>query len=522
MKARLSRQFFLGCALLAASSAQAQPANKKAPPQFVILAFDGSKSIKMWEDTRLFARDLGIRFTYFINTPYFIKKSKANVYTEPTRGPGKICLTWGDTITPNYENERWRDEEIALEQQYFKNGNGEDIILRRMELMNQAYQDGHEIAIHAVGHCNGEKFSTEQWVLEFQQFYNQLFNYIGINGLTNKARQVHYPYFRRTNLIGFRAPELAMTKKHLWPALNVSGINYDTTEVKSSKTWPFRTSNGHWAFPLADIQLAGTAKWTLSMDYNFYMAQSGAKPVRDPNLIRAFENQMYDSYMNYFWSNYSGNRAPVHIGHHFSRWNEGAYWRAFQRFARDVCGLPEVKCVSYKELLDYVEKNESQIPTFQTSKYPAPVRRPSSESPTFEMNLTLDAGPKGFKAKLGDIYAINPSAETTDNPEANRSLASAMSMANVRWTLDGIELVQARGKEELPTSDVENLLKLTNKKNGLLQVSYFRDPTDVISFQTRTLAVNMKGKKLTVGNSVLENEFVKYEGGHEFGFQVHE
>ena len=58
--------------------------------------------------------------------------------------------------------------------------------------------------------------------------------------------------------------------------------------------------------------------------------------------------------MKYFAEHYSTNRAPIFIGHHFSQWNDGVYWSVMQDFAREVCGKPEVKCVTFKELANYL------------------------------------------------------------------------------------------------------------------------------------------------------------------------
>jgi hypothetical protein len=90
------------------------------------------------------------------------------------------------------------------------------------------------------------------------------------------------------------------------------------------------------------------------MDYNFYFKQSNAIDVakRGTPLWDEYYNQVLTSYRNYFRHSYTGNRAPLFIGHHFSLWNDGVYWEAMKTFAREVCGKPGVKCVSYKELME--------------------------------------------------------------------------------------------------------------------------------------------------------------------------
>ena len=69
---------------------------------------------------------------------------------------------------------------------------------------------------------------------------------------------------------------------------------------------------------------------------------------------------MLATYLNYFRANYTGNRAPLHIGHHFFGYQNGAYNEALKSFARAVCGLPEVRCVSYAKLADFMDRQSAE------------------------------------------------------------------------------------------------------------------------------------------------------------------
>ena len=75
---------------------------------------------------------------------------------------------------------------------------------------------------------------------------------------------------------------------------------------------------------------------------------------------------------------YFGNRAPVQLGHHFSKWNGGAYWEAMQTVAKRVCGLPEVKCVTFKEIVKFLEENAANLPKYQRGDFQKMPRPPSS------------------------------------------------------------------------------------------------------------------------------------------------
>jgi hypothetical protein len=116
---------------------------------------------------------------------------------------------------------------------------------------------------------------------------------------------------------------------------------------------------------------------------------------------------MYQSYKSYFDKNYYGNRGPVHIGHHFSKWNGGAYWKAMQRFAKYACKQPEVRCVTYKELVAFMNANEKNIPDYQKANFSNGVLK------------TPGLLPIKFPADLSDAELDEVRAMPMDPPEAH-------------------------------------------------------------------------------------------------------
>ena len=52
---------------------------------------------------------------------------------------------------------------------------------------------------------------------------------------------------------------------------------------------------------------------------------------------------------------YGGNRAPFVFGMHFETWNHWAYELALKRFLLKTCRLSDVRCVSYRELVDWLD-----------------------------------------------------------------------------------------------------------------------------------------------------------------------
>ncbi|NEO53735.1 MAG: hypothetical protein F6K54_11970 [Okeania sp. SIO3B5] len=309
------------------------------PPQFVMLAFDGSRSLDAWKRSRNFAQEMekkgiNLRFTYFVSAVYFVSKDKRKLYDAPGgKGKGRSDIGWGDTA-----------EDIAL----------------RLEQVNLAYQEGHEIGSHAVGHFDGSKWSEKDWSEEFK-YFEQFF--LGAHKINEFPGSL---VFDRTAIEGFRAPLLARSPG-LYKVLAKNGFRYDTSKVALSNYWP-RKENGIWNFPLASLTNS-RGKNVLSMDYNFYYLHSKAKP--NPRNAKRYEEDTLKTYIKYFQKNYNGNRAPIDIGHHFSAWNNGAYWRAMFRFAESVCGLPEVRCVTYSELADFMDLlSDEQITAYQQGNFP--------------------------------------------------------------------------------------------------------------------------------------------------------
>lgn len=300
------------------------------PPQYVLLAFDGSYSNSFWQESRDFAKEAArqgkpLKFTYYINASYYIPREDRRgnqLYSPPKHNRGSSAIGWGDN-----------DADVA----------------KRIAQTNLAFSEGHEIGSHTVGHWDGSTWNQAEWNSEFDQFDVLMFNtpHPGAEALKFKA----------SDLIGFRAPQLGHSPG-LWPVLKSHGYTYDTSKSGPSSYWPEKQNGGIWNMPLAQLRIVGSNKKTLSMDYNFYVADSAG--VDNAANKATYKKQMIDTYMAYFNANYNGNRAPVHIGHHFSKWNGGAYWEAMKEFALAVCGKPNVKCSTYEEFVDFMNTRTAQ------------------------------------------------------------------------------------------------------------------------------------------------------------------
>lgn len=438
----------LSVSLAAGSLSHAQskkPVEKKVdrPPQFVLLAFDGSRENAFWAESRSFAKNLEsqlnkpVKFTYFISGVYWLTDSNKDLYQGPRRKAGRSDIGFGDEKKD---------------------------VLERINHLNDAFEEGHEVASHANGHFDGSDLANkkkssyapwtqEDWTHEFKQFNDLLFGVFQNNKIRNTTPYSTGYAFSQKDITGFRAPVLGVTEG-LWPTLVNFGFKYDTSKVNFPWYWPTKDKYGLWQFPLAEIAVVGTGKKTLSMDYNFYVVHS--KGVRDEANKDLYKKQMYDSYMKYFNDNYYGKRAPIHIGHHFSRWNGGAYWEAMQDFARSVCGQEEVQCVTYAEYTKWLESidadtyNAYRKTQFDRLKAPTAVLAASKN--IYDVDVKLSAQGNNLEVQT-----------LSQSPQTLKDLNAAISVNGQLYNVKKIDLNKLR--EKLPQgSKVEISAHVFNRK----------------------------------------------------------
>ena len=325
--------------LQAAGCFVAAQAGVERPPQFVVMAFDNCTELERWQELTDFAAEMNedgerLRFTFFVSGINFIADARRNIYEGPHQRRGSSRINFG--------------------------GSAEDV-RKRVDYVNALHASGHEIASHAVGHFNGGGWSTTDWGKEFQAFDDILDKVGPNNGVDSKLA------FESKQVVGFRAPYLAKSAG-LYTVLKDLGFRYDTSGVMQSNVWPEKVG-GIWRFNLAILKLHGAGRRMASMDYNFFVAQS--RGVVDAKRHEAFREQMLQTYLAYFKANYTGNRAPLHIGHHFFDYQAGAYREALKAFARAVCGLPEVRCTTYAKLADFMDKQSGEtLAAYQAADFP--------------------------------------------------------------------------------------------------------------------------------------------------------
>jgi hypothetical protein len=391
------------------------------PPQFILLSYDGSYNLDAWHairdvSNRQKSAGVDTRFTFFASGVYFLQSSSKTLYQGPRKGPGRSDIGFGGQAS-----------EIEL----------------RIGQMNQAFSEGNEIGSHANGHFDGTSWTTAEWTSEMNQFENLIFNVFSINKIQPAPTIPTGWLFKKSNIRGFRAPLLGVGPG-LYQTLKEKDFSYDCSRTASTDYWPEKLSSGLWNFPLASLIISGTNKRTLSMDYNFYVAQSGAKP--DPGNKELYSRQMYDTYLAWFQKNYNGNRAPMNIGHHFSSWNGGAYFSAMNRFALKVCGLPEVKCVTYSEYVKWLESQPANtLASYKAGRFPkaAPVQvaESATSAPNAEVRVGVKADSEGheFLVALANGHNQNDLTNVTARLSVNGTMSnfSALRVEDFREILEG-------------------------------------------------------------------------------------
>lgn len=291
----------------AESTGTAEIARVKPRGQIVHIAFDGSSSLPVWQDTLDFALAHDVKFTFFIVGTHLLNDELATLYDPPRRKPGRSDVGFGGS-------------KAEVEQ--------------RLAMLRRAYREGHEIAGHANGHWDGSTFSYAEWrdeLSQFETFVSQAYT-------LNEIDDPNPAEWRRLtgSIIGFRAPLLAHNPA-MYRALFDAGYKYDTSQVFKLVSEPDYQDSGVVIYPLHSLS-TGRGR-TITMDYNFFVLDDGQVDGSGPNMLNAYQNHLTRAQN-------LGN-APIQIGHHFSRWNRGNYWWALKQFVLANCGRNDIRCMTF-------------------------------------------------------------------------------------------------------------------------------------------------------------------------------
>ncbi|HHZ08665.1 MAG TPA: polysaccharide deacetylase [Rhizobiales bacterium] len=286
--------------------------------QFVIISFDGAHDLSQWQRSRALAKRAGASFTYFLSCVFLLSPETKSAYAAPGRRAGRSNV--GFALSK---------EEVA----------------GRLGEIWAARAEGHEIASHGCGHFDGGKWSAADWKRELDAFAVILRDAYSLNGIDGEP--AGWKDFAVTEITGFRAPYLS-TNDALRTALVTAGYAYDASGVSRDPAEP-EVLDGLVRFALPQIPEGPSGRRVVAMDYNLFVRHSGGVEREDKDGV--FEQRTLEAFRKAFDREYRGSRAPLQIGFHFTLMNGGAYWRALERFAEEVCGMADVECVGYRDYL---------------------------------------------------------------------------------------------------------------------------------------------------------------------------
>lgn len=301
-------------------------------PQFVLLSFDGSKSVDMWKDTITFSSEMkekgvSIKFTYFINSIYLLSPQNANRYMTPQGQYGQSAIGFAENA---------------------------DSIQDRIKEINKAIIQGHEIASHAVGHWSGGNWSVGEWNIELKSFEDLLFNY-----RKNNPEKIFDEDILLTSkdIKGFRAPELSINK-NMYRSLYEQGYKYDSSEVARYDKWPKKDKNGIWHVPISTVHFNDMKRDIIAVDYSIWVHQTNTTNTLKKGTLEWQKalDAIVSAFVIHFYNNYNTDKAPMVLDNHFSTWNDGLYFEAMKKFATEVCVLKDVRCGTFSDLVKYMEQ----------------------------------------------------------------------------------------------------------------------------------------------------------------------
>ncbi|CAG6397931.1 hypothetical protein [Actinacidiphila cocklensis] len=326
------------------------------PPQFVVFSWNGAveDSQRLLSEVRGAGEHNGAAMTYFLSGTSLLPADRKDLYAPPRhpRGTSDTGLTDRATIADTLHELRlaWADgSEIGT---YF-NGHfcGQD-----GDAADQAAAAG--AAAGDAADSGPGSWTPEEWAAEIRQAQDLTQHWKTNAGLTALDP---LPFDYPKAVVGGRAP-CRTDPAGLPPAAKAAGFRYTADPSGQPQIWPSRTE-GLWHFPLQDIPVPGRDVETLSTDDGFLSVQSGTpdKGSADQEQYAEWGGQMHDGLIAGFDRAYHGNRAPLVIGSHLESWNGGIYLKAVEDTIKEVCGQQDVRCVSFKQLADWLDLQDPKV-----------------------------------------------------------------------------------------------------------------------------------------------------------------
>ncbi|MDH6130687.1 hypothetical protein P3T37_000054 [Kitasatospora sp. MAA4] len=269
------------------------------PPQFVVFSWDGATedATHLFSQVRTAAKADGARTTFFLRGVDLLPEAKRSLYQAPGHPVGDVG---GPSPT-------------------------DDRIKATLAQLGQAWTDGDEIAdgfngrFCAAGGARGAggtggtaSWSTQDWAGELD-LSSSFVRFWKTN--TGFADLPPLPFDYSAELVGGRTP-CPEGRENLLPAEQAAGWRYDASANGQGGAWPLKNADGLWEFT----------------------TQAGDRPAFD----RA----------------YQGNRAPFLVD---SPLADPTAVQSAEHLMRDVCHRDGVRCVSYRELADWLDAQDPAV-----------------------------------------------------------------------------------------------------------------------------------------------------------------
>lgn len=297
------------------------------PPQFVLFSFDGAGSHAHWQRVLPLAQNVNAHVTGFLSGIYLLPDHLRGEYAGPGHGRGRASISFGGT-----------DAEVAT----------------RINDLNTAFRQGHEIGTHYNGHfCagnepSGGRWSQADWTSELDQFFTI------VRGAATRGLTVPENAFK-----GSRVPCLEGDPEKFLPAMGERAMTYDSSVTTEGIAWP-ELRDGVWEFWVPVVRVpALSGKKAIMMDYNLWYSLNGAK--EEPGRDAEFTAVTLDTYRAAYQAAYNTNRAPLTIGNHFNDWSGGAFSRATEVFIQEVCVRPQTVCATYTEVISWMKLQDPEV-----------------------------------------------------------------------------------------------------------------------------------------------------------------
>ncbi|ROO89700.1 hypothetical protein EDD29_7405 [Actinocorallia herbida] len=304
----------------------------EAPPQFVVLSWDGAGATDgTFARVRQAARLNGATMTFFLSGLYLLPERRRHLYRPPHRAAGASDL---GVLT---------DRQIR------------DTVLN----LGLAWREGDEIGTQFNGHYCGRSgvrtWTAADWKREIRQAVGFVGSWKTHTGFTDLPP---LPFDYGTELVGGRTPCLGGGRT-LRKAARQLGWKYDASGT-GRQVWP-RRNRGLWRLPVQTLPFPGRAAEVRGTDHDILRAQIPHGFYGSAHRRPHWRKEARAVLQAGFERAYRGNRAPLVLGNHFAHWNGGIHLEAVHELLTRNARRPDVRFVSFKQLVAWLELQDPAV-----------------------------------------------------------------------------------------------------------------------------------------------------------------